>query len=551
MSTQRHIYQQKKFKVKEPLSFIFNSDVKEFQKPTVTEVIKTRENYCHTLPFNEDIITNEEDNNSFQYSLPFEMDKSSDNFYFCFPTQKTDSIMPKVTLNKKLSFPKKINVCNKFSKKKIAGLHKNVNKSPPYNREPNPSKDIPNKSSVIMKFYTKKDVNKIYSNRNKKIKLSFNKNNKCMSTSRKKIFAKKKNSSGKDNYTKIVNKNLYNINKSNIDTNYSTKYENENTKDHLSNFLDSPVNIDASPKYYFFQTQSNFNYRKTINDPINKNKDMKILIINGNGNKTEYSSQKILKTQENIKKTDFQKKNDLIQFQYLGKQLGSKRDKGGVGKTMKNLNYSPKLGHFKSKICKNNRSIEMKINLNSSMDENSKVCVTNNNSNNQLKKIRVNLKKKISHHYNNSIQGQIQKNNVINEEIYSKYDNLSTNRKKNVKLNGFNLCYTKKFVDISKNFDTLDEKDFYTKTNKGSIYQKKCGIDYRRKIINFTGKKFEYKPRIKKSLFNNSENKISSFDYDKKEIITYNILRNNHYNIVANQISISLSKKNQIFGLAN
>ena len=61
------------------------------------------------------------------------------------------------------------------------------------------------------------------------------------------------------NYVKKTNKNLYNFNKSNIDTNYSTKIENENTKEHFSNFLDSPINVGTSSQYYFTHTQSKFN----------------------------------------------------------------------------------------------------------------------------------------------------------------------------------------------------------------------------------------------------------------------------------------------------
>ena len=73
------------------------------------------------------------------------------------------------------------------------------------------------------------------------------------------------------------------------------------------------------------------------------------------------------------------------------------------------------------------------------------------------------------------------------------------------------------------------------------------------KIINLTGKKLEFKSKIfKKNLFNiSNDNQINSFDFDKNEIITYNILRNNHYNIIANEVSISLSKENQLLGFDN
>ena len=556
MSSKRHLFHKKTFEIREPLS-LFNADEKEFQKPAVTEVIKTQENNCHTLPFNGDKNINEEDSNSFQYSLPFEMDKSSDNFYFCFPVQNTSYVIPKVTLNKKVFIPKKNDVYNKFTKTKKLGLHKSNMESSYVNKESNLSKDNYS-SNTLMKFYTKRDIYRIYSNRNKKIKLSFNKNNKCMSTSRKKNIVKKNNSSDKDNENcvKNINKNIYNNNKSNIDTNYSTKIENENTKDHLSNFLDSPVNLGSSAKYYFTQTQNNFNSRKPINNSMYKNKDMKILIVNGNGNKTEYNSQKKLKTQENLQKTSFHKKNGFLQFQNLGNELGAHKKKQRIVKTMKNLKYSPKLKNFQSKLCQNNnnKSVGMKINITSSIDKKNKTCITNNNSNKQLKKIKVNLKKTFNHHYNYSIQDQFNKNDLINEEIHIKEDNLYTNRKNKIKLNEFNLCYTKKrSIDSSKNFETLEEKSYNTKLNKSNIYQRKCGIDSKKKIINLTGKKLEFKSKIfKKNLFNiSNDNQINSFDFDKNEIITYNILRNNHYNIIANEVSISLSKENQLLGFDN
>ena len=71
---------------------------------------------------------------------------------------------------------------------------------------------------------------------------------------------------------------------------------------------------------------------------------------------------------------------------------------------------------------------------------------------------------------------------------------------------------------------------------------------YIKKNMNFSGNKLDYKSSIfKKNLFNDSnDNEMNSFDFDKKEIITYNILRNNHYNIITNEISMSLSKENKL-----
>ena len=549
MNPKIHLYGLKTSQIKKPLSSIFNTEEKEIQKPVITEVIKVNENNCHSLPFNEDLNINEDDSNSFQYSLPFEMDKSSDNFYFCFPSQKTNFFMPKVTLNKKISFHKKNNICKKYSKKRIKRIQTNDSKSPINNREQNHSKE--NNANFLMRFYTKRDNNNsIYSNRNKKIKLSFNKDNKCMSTSRKKVISKRKNTDDKDdkNYVKKTNKNLYNFNKSNIDTNYSTKIENENTKEHFSNFLDSPINVGTSSQYYFTHTQSKFNYKKSINTPMNKNKDMKILIINGNVNKNEYNSQKKLKSLENIKKNNSQKKNGFLQIKNLAKNLLTFRGKGGTAKTTKEIKYSSKSKNFKNKISKSNKSVGMKTNLSGSIGVKNKTCTLNNNTNDQMKKIKVNLKKNINHHYNHSIQDQTKKSDVNNEELHSKHDNLSTNRNNKIKLNELNLCYTKKCsIDFSKSFATLEEKD-YTNSNKYAIYQKKHGINNRKKRINFSGNKLDYKSSIfKKNLFNDSnDNEMNSFDFDKKEIITYNILRNNHYNIITNEISMSLSKENKL-----